>query len=115
MAHDSRLTRLLEQYGIDPKEAGAAVDRIAEALPRPPAAEIIEEPEKVAPNWIEYREAAEAGHHDVGAPLDKPRTPPLNACKECGSAKSKGRCLSGCNGLTARVIPQAVGRGRRSR
>lgn len=61
----------------------------------------------------EYREAIEKAGLDIGRPLGKPRTPPDSVCAKCGSARSQGRCTSGCDGGTTR--PNNIGRGKGTR
>jgi hypothetical protein len=113
MARKSRVAQLAEEYGIDPKAAAETLAQLPER-PTAPAADN-EPPTKPAPNWDTYRDTVQAAGLDVGSPLTSPRTAPPNACKACGSAKTDGKCTSGCDGLLARVVPQSVGRGRRAR
>jgi hypothetical protein len=113
MARKSRVAQLAEEYGIDLKAAAETLAQLPER-PTVPAA-VDDELAKPAPDWDTYRETVQAAGLDVGSPLTRPRTVPPNACKACGSAKTNGKCTSGCDGLLAPVIPQSIGRGRRSR
>jgi hypothetical protein len=121
MRQKSRVEQLAEQFGVDPKAVTETLRQLP--VPHPPPAangEVddkvnIDEASKPAPDWDAYRETVQAAGLDVGSPLTSPRTLPPNACKACGSAKTDGKCTSGCDGLIARVVPQAVGWGRRSR
>jgi len=61
----------------------------------------------------EYREAIQKAGIDIGRPLDKPHSRPASACPKCGSARSQGRCTSGCDGGTTR--PNNIGRGKGTR
>lgn len=113
MARKTRLERLADEFGVDPKTVVEKLGQMPGARRSRPSTDL--DPDKAPPDWAAYHQVVEAAKIDVGPSLRTPRTDPPNACKKCGSASTDGKCVSGCDGLLARVIPQAIGRGRRSR